>query len=146
MVVSLSLCEPVVDGLDVPEKLIATEASLGGSDEVWWERFPVICEALEVSLDALLKCLSGELVGLGEYNAERHSALSEPSHEFEVHLLWGMPAVDKHKKVCELLALQNVAGYHVLQLRAFGLAPLGKSVAWEVYEEPSVCLLGGRIV
>ena len=107
-----------------------------------WEGGPFFCEPCEVGVNVLLQRLSAEFVSLGENNAERDTALAEPVHEFDINLLGFMAAVDEYEKVREVFALQDIAGDHVLQFRAFSLAALGKAVAGEVNEIPEAVFSG----
>ena len=79
-----------------------------------------------------------QLVCLCEDDGEGDAAGAEPVDKLTVDLLLLVADVDEHEDIAELLTLENIGAYHLVELVLYGFGALGIAVAGKIDEIPFV--------
>ena len=121
---------------NIVQDIVATIFLLGRGEEDGGQLFPGLGEFLLVGLHSLTGLVGCQFVGLGKDDGKGNAGQAEPLDELQVNLLRLQTDIDQHEDVDQLLALQNVAANHLVQLVHLLLGALGKTVAGKVDEIP----------
>ena len=88
------------------------------------ELLPLLLEGGEELLYVIGELAAAQLIGLGEYYAERDGVLAEPLYELQVYLLGLVSAVYQYEQRGELGTLQYVVVDYFGELVLLALAAL----------------------